>query len=264
MKLTRKRIYEILDTLRENDKVSAGYDFLMIATILLSIVPLTFKESNLFFEIIDKLTVSVFIIDYILRIATADFKLRRGALSFLLYPFTFMALVDLVSILSSFNVVAAGMKTLKLFRLVRAFRAFRVVKAFKVLRYSKSIGVIVNVMKEQREPLIAVGSLAIGYILIAALIIFNVEPDTFNNYFDAIYWATISLTTMGYGDIYPVTTAGRVVTMVSSFVGIAIVALPSGIITAGYMSELRRLNGAEESAQPTVLGTKPGSYPTDM
>ena len=86
----------------------------------------------------------------------------------------------------------------------------------------------------------AVCSLAVGYVLISALIIFNVEPDTFSNFFEAIYWATVSLTTMGYGDIYPVTTAGRIVTMVSSFVGIAIVALPAGIITAGYMEQIRK------------------------
>ena len=73
---------------------------------------------------------------------------------------------------------------------------------------------------------------------IAALVIFNVEPDSFNSFFDAIYWATVSLTTVGYGDIYPITTIGRVVTMVSSVFGIAIVALPAGVITAGYMKEI--------------------------
>ena len=82
--------------------------------------------------------------------------------------------------------------------------------------------------------------LAAAYIVICALIIFNVEPDTFDNFFSAIYWATVSLTTMGYGDIYPVSTIGRVVTMLSSFVGIAIVALPAGIITAGYMDEIKK------------------------
>ena len=72
----------------------------------------------------------------------------------------------------------------------------------------------------------------------SALVIFNVEPESFNTFFDAIYWATVSLTTMGYGDIYPVTTLGRIVTMVSSIFGIAIIALPAGIITAGFMEQL--------------------------
>ncbi len=83
--------------------------------------------------------------------------------------------------------------------------------------------------------MIAVLYLAIGYIFVCALIIFNVEPDSFNTFFDAI---TISLTTVGYGDIYPITTLGRIITMVSSFMGIVIVALPAGIITAGYMKEI--------------------------
>ena len=85
--------------------------------------------------------------------------------------------------------------------------------------------------------------MAFAYVLVSALIVFNVEPDSFNNYFDAVYWATVSLTTMGYGDIYPVTTAGRIVTMISSFMGIAIVALPAGIITSGMMDEI---NSAKE------------------
>ena len=71
-----------------------------------------------------------------------------------------------------------------------------------------------------------------------ALIVFNIELNSFKNFFDAIYWATVSLTTMGYGDIYPVTSIGCFVTMISAVLGIAIIALPSGIITAGYMKEL--------------------------
>ena len=71
-----------------------------------------------------------------------------------------------------------------------------------------------------------------------AIVVFNVEPDTFGTFFDALYWATVSLTTVGYGDIYPVSTIGRLLAMVSSIFGIAIVALPAGIITAGYMSAI--------------------------
>lgn len=84
--------------------------------------------------------------------------------------------------------------------------------------------------------------LAIGYILITALIMFNIEPDTFKDFFDAIYWATVSLTTVGYGDIYAVSDVGKVITMISPLFGIAIVALPAGIITAGYMEEIKRNN----------------------
>lgn len=86
--------------------------------------------------------------------------------------------------------------------------------------------------------MLAVCTLVIVYILTAALLIFNAEPETFGNFFDAIYWATISITTVGYGDICPVTMIGQFITMISSIFGIAVVALPSSIITAGYMKEL--------------------------
>ena len=82
--------------------------------------------------------------------------------------------------------------------------------------------------------------MAVAYILISALVIYNVEPESFETFFDALYWATISLTTVGYGDIYPITTIGRIVTMISSAFGIAIIALPSGVITAGYLEEISK------------------------
>ena len=120
-------------------------------------------------------------------------------------------------------------------------KAFR---ALKLARYSHSVEIILNVIKNKKEALLTVGGFAIGYIFIAALVIFNVEPDSFGTFLDALYWACVSLTTVGYGDIYPVSTSGRLVTMFSSFVGIAIVALPSGIITAGYMGEIHKVREA--------------------
>ena len=104
-------------------------------------------------------------------------------------------------------------------------------------------------MKKSKDALMAVCVLAFGYILISALVIYNVEPDTFDNFFDAFYWATVSLTTVGYGDIYPVSVLGRIITMISSIFGIAIVALPAGIITAGYMSEIEGRNKDENESE---------------
>ena len=151
------------------------------------------------------------------------------------YPFTPWAIIDLVSILPAINVLNNGFKLFRLFRIIRTLRVFRV---FKALRYSKSIIVIVDVIKRSKDALYAVCTFAVAYTIITALIIFNVEGDTFTTFFDAIYWATVSLTTVGYGDIYPVTTAGKIITMISSIFGIAIVALPAGIITAGYMDAI--------------------------
>ena len=232
----RKKLFDIIELAAGENKASAVYDSIMIIVITASLVPLAFKETTPFLTMLDYVTAAVFILDYALRMYTADLKLRKGAVSFLLYPFTPLAIIDLLCILPTFAGIGGGIRVLKAIRFARAFRVFR---AFKMLRYSKSISIIIDVIKEQKAPLIAVGTLAIGYVVLSALIIFNVEPDSFANFFEAVYWATVSLTTVGYGDIYPVSTAGRIITMLSSLFGIAIVALPSGIITAGYMARVR-------------------------
>lgn len=240
----RKRAFEVIEVSKDNDILSSIYDVFMMIAIIASLIPLAFKSEYYLFNIVDKICVSIFIIDYILRLITADYKYNKhSAVSFIRYPFSFMALIDIISILPSLSALNSSFKVLRVMRMVRALRVLRV---FKAARYSKSLRIIASVFKKSKEPLAAVGSLAIVYVLVSALIIINVEPESFNNYFDAVYWATVSLTTMGYGDIYPVTVIGRCVTMISSIFGIAIVALPSGIITAGYMSEITK-NDNEES-----------------
>ena len=153
-----------------------------------------------------------------------------------------MAIIDLLSILPSLTVMAKGYRLLKIFRLLRTFKVFRVFKAF---RYSKNINMVVNVFKKQKDSLLVVCAFAIGYILVSALVMFNAEPETFETMYDAIYWATISLTTVGYGDVYATTSIGKFITMVSAILGIAIVALPAGIIIAGYQDELNEMKSNE-------------------
>ena len=232
----KKRIYEIIEVSKEDDKASHVYDLVMMFIIFISIIPLALKTESHLFNMIDSISVFIFIIAYFLRWMTANLKYQDNRIiSYLKYPFSFIAIIDLLSILPSISLLNKGFKALKTIRLIRTFRVLRIFKSF---RYSKNIQIIIQVGKNSKDALITVLYLAIGYIIVYALVIFNVEPNTFHTFFDAIYWATISLTTVGYGDIYPVTTLGRMITMVSSFMGIPIVALPAGIITAGYMKEI--------------------------
>ena len=127
----RERIFQIIEVGEEDDKLSRAYDFFMMATIIISIIPLWSHKDTLAFGIIDKITVVVFIADYVMRLLTADLKLKRGAISFLLYPFTVMALIDLLSILPSITVLKKGFRLLKIFRLMRTFKVFRIFKAFR-------------------------------------------------------------------------------------------------------------------------------------
>lgn len=231
----RERIFLTIEPTAEYSRANTLYSTAMMVIIVISLLPLAFKQTNAVFTAIEWICAVIFVGDYILRLWTADYKLHKGKLSFLLFPFTPMAVIDLLALLPVFVSVSGGLKVLKVFRLLRTFRVLR---AFKVIRYSKNIIIICNVIRRQRTALYAVATLAIGYILVSALVIFNIEPDTFGSFFDAIYWATVSLTTVGYGDIFPTSAMGRLVAMISSFIGIAIVALPAGIITAGYMEEI--------------------------
>lgn len=225
----RKKIYNILNK-------NAIYDTFMFTVIIMSIIPLAFVKQQSWMTLIDRITVIIFIVDYILRWFVAD-KLSNKLNKLILYPLTPMAIIDLLSILPSITLLNSSFKLLKIFRL---FRSLRLLKILKLVRYSKSITMICNVFKKQKETFITILVMAITYILVSALVIINVEPETFPTYFDALYWATISLTTVGYGDVYAVTTIGKIITMISSFLGIAVVALPAGIITSGLMDELSK------------------------
>ncbi len=242
----RKRLFEIIEVGSEHDRQSQIYDCFMMIVIIISIIPLWTHSEHPFFIVIDRVTVGSFIIDYILRWITADYKLKHGLLSFTLYPFSVMAIIDLLSILPSITVLQRGYRLLKIFRLMRTFKVFRVFKAF---RYSKNIMLIVNVFRKQKDSLMVVGGFALAYVIISALVIFNAEPETFPTMYDAIYWATISLTTVGYGDVYATTSIGKFITMVSAVLGIAIVALPAGIIITGYQDELNEMRKEKKNGR---------------
>lgn len=121
----RSRIYEIIEVSEDSDNISKAYDVFMIITIIVSLIPLCFRTQTSVLMAMDRITVSIFIIDYILRFITADYKLKQGAGSFIRYPFTPFAIIDLLCILPTLTAVNSGFKVLKIFRLMRTFRCFR-------------------------------------------------------------------------------------------------------------------------------------------
>ncbi|MDE6854248.1 MAG: ion transporter [Muribaculaceae bacterium] len=239
--MLRQKIYNIIN--RDHKGMWAGrvYDWYMLVMIIASIVPLMFIEDYPVFRIIEIVTVTAFIVDYIIRWYTSTLLIKRGWLSYVIYPFTPMAIVDLLSILPGLNLISPEFKLLRLTRLLK------IVRLLKIFRYSDKITIFLHVLKKERQVLLSVLMLALFYIFLTALVMFNAEPHinpetgeaTFRSFFDALYWATVTLTTVGYGDLCPVTNIGRVVSMLSSLFGVAIIALPSGVITASYLEELR-------------------------
>jgi voltage-gated potassium channel len=214
----------------------------MVITIIVSLLPLMFMEQHRVFWYTELISTIIFVIDYILRWLTADLKMRKGVVSFFLYPFTFMAIIDLMSILPAISLIDPAFK---LFRFTRLLRLTRVLKMFSI---SSKLRLFLSILYKERQVLSSVFILALLYIFVTALVLFNVEPHvnpytgqpTFRSFFDALYWATVTLTTVGYGDMCPVTDIGRFVSMLSSLFGVAIIALPSGVITARYLDELKK------------------------
>lgn len=246
--MLKQKIYNLINKDKKNQISSRIYDWYMLVMILASIVPLMFIEDYRIFGLIEVVTVVAFISDYILRWFASPIQLKKGWISYLVYPFTPMAIIDLLSILPGLNLMNASFKLLRLTRLLK------IVRLLKITRYSSKIAMFLNVLKKERHVLFGVLLLAMFYIFITALVMFNAEPhinpttgeETFHSFFDALYWATVTLTTVGYGDLCPVTDMGRVVSMLSSLFGVAIIALPSGVITASYLEELRELRIRKE------------------
>lgn len=233
IRAVRRLIFSVVVGNDEDEKRLSHklYTLFMTFIIILSLVPLAFRETSPVLEVIDYTCVVIFIFDYLCRWATADIKYKGGIGSVLTYPFRPMAIIDLMSILPTFTAVS------NTFTLCRATRLVKTIRLLKVARFSKDIELFFSVIAEKRVVLYSVLGVAALYILFTALLMFNID-DTFDNFFDAIYWSTTTLTTVGYGDIVPQNTFGRVLTMLSSIVGIAIIALPSGIITASYLKAL--------------------------
>ena len=251
----RVRLTQILEPAENGaeDKLSFAYDVAMVLAIAVGIMPLMFKGATPVLDLFETISLILFIIDYLLRWFTADIHGKhKGWVAFVVYPFTLGAIIDLLSILPSLLKVLNP--TFKLFRLSRLFKILRF---FRLIRYYEPLQIIMSVLRKEGRTLFAVVGLALTYIFITALVMFNAEYEVelsggrvmFNTIFDAIYWSACTLTTVGYGDIYPVSNIGRVISMVSAIVGVAVVALPSGIITAGYMDELNMRRKLKDEAR---------------
>lgn len=230
----RLRLFQIVHRAQSNDQVSKWYDYFIVSVAFISIVPLMFKTEHLtpeisaFLRYLDIITVFILFSDYIFRWITYDIKSGIGAKAFIVYPFTPVAIIDLLSILPSFTILNDGLKFLRVLRMVR------------IMRMLPGLTILTNVFIRERKALLSVVLFICVYIFTVGLIMFTVEPTMFQTFLDALYWSTTALATIGYGDITPASAWGKALATISSIVGIAVVAFPAGIITAGYIAQLQK------------------------
>ncbi len=232
----RTRIYEIVARPKRGDNASCLYDLFIVVVSIASILPIIFRADSIgefgehALSTVDVVAVYILCFDYLLNWMTYDIaRGKRGKWTeFLKYPFTFTAIINLLSILPTLNLLPSGFLFLRALRIIRLFR------------YSKHLTVIVNVFVHERKTLGSAVVLALAFIFTTALLMFTFEPTTFDNFVDALYWSTITLTTIGFGDITPVSDLGYILTSVTSIVGIFILALPAGIMTGGFLQQLRQ------------------------
>ena len=240
------RLYEIVEVGAAHDALSRSYDFLGVFCILLNLIIsilMTFDDlaaayTPLFSGIV-LVTVVFFGIDYLLRLVTARF-LHPGktpAHAALLYAVSFLGIIDLLSFLPYLLPVflPGGIIAFRLFRLARIFRLFR------ISSYYDSLAVIRDVLRAKRQQLLSSIFIILVLMLAASLCMYSLEhdaqPEVFRNAFSGIWWAVSTLLTVGYGDIYPITTAGKVFSILLTFLGVGMVAIPTGIISAGFVEQ---------------------------
>ncbi len=246
--MSRERVFRIIQIGSKDDLPSRAFDMFISATIIVNILAMfleTFDELSAFssvFVIAEAVTVGIFCIEYLLRIWTADLlypdlSRPRAVLRFL---YSFDGIVDLLTILP-----------MSMFSGFVAFRMLRVVRIFHLFRINAnddSFTVITGVLKEKRNQIISSVFIIIVLILASSLGIYSAEheaqPDVYRNAFSGIWWSVATLLTVGYGDIYPITVMGRIMAIVITFLGVGVVAIPTGIISAGFVEQYTRRENA--------------------
>ena len=240
----KKRVFEIISKAEDGDRVSAVFDWCIMGLIALSVLTIIlesfasiYNQWHPVFHVLEVITVIVFTVEYLLRIWTADLLYPESKHPRLRYCFSFMAVIDLLAIVHLYLPVFF-VADLRFLRMMRLFRLFRLLRVFKLGRYFEAFQVIVRVIRESGPQLVMSVVICFFVILFSAIVMYTVEhpvqPEQFPNVISSLWWAMCTLTTVGYGDVYPVTAVGRLFASFISLVGIGIIAIPTGIIAAGF------------------------------
>lgn len=245
MKKIRERIFHIIQIGDKSDLPSRVFDIFIVFVICFNIAATlfaTFEESTPYKNVIDQIetvTVIIFTIEYILRIWTADFLYPKKSkfVAILTFIFSFYGIVDFLTFFPFYLpiVFPAGIVALRVFRVIRIF------KLFKINPNYDAFNAIVDVINEKKNQILSSFCMILILMLASSLCMYSLEheaqPENFRNAFSGVWWSVSTLLTVGYGDIYPVTVLGKIMAIFISFLGVGMVAIPTGIISAGFVEQ---------------------------
>ena len=251
----KKRIHEILEVTAAGDAASRIFDIFIVTLIFLNVLAVILEtidklsiQFSQFFRIFEVFSVIIFTLEYILRVwsCTKDPKFKSslsGRIRFILTP---LLLVDLFAILPFYLPMFIPFDL----RFIRAIRLIRLFRLFKLGRYSAAIKLFGRVLKAKKEELFIAAFALFILLTISSSLLYYVEhkaqPEVFSSIPAAMWWGVATLTTVGYGDIYPVTALGKFLGAIISLLGIGLFAMPAGILSAGFIEEIRK---AKETAK---------------
>lgn len=229
---------------KKDDAASMTFDILLIVVIFTNIIAMflqTFSSLSYLHDackVVEYITVGFFCIEYILRIATADFLYpdKRKPLAVIRFLLSFDGIVDLFTIIPAFFLT--GFVVFRLLRVVRILHLFRINSQYD------SFNVIKTVLYNKRNQIFSSVFIILILMLASSLGIYSVEhqaqPEAFENAFSGIWWSVSAMLTVGYGDIYPITVVGQIMAIFIAFLGVGVVAIPTGIISAGFVEQYQK------------------------
>lgn len=249
IKKIKERLYEILEIAAVGDIPSKLFDIFIMALITLNVIAVILatvekfdSQYQYYFRIFEIFSVTIFTIEYLLRLwtCTINKNFRNSITGRIRYMLTPLAIIDLLAILPFYLPMIIPLDL----RFIRAVRLFRLFRLFKMGRYSKAVFILKKVLKEKKEELVLIIFVIFLLLIIFSSLMYFIEkeaqPEAFSNIPEAMWWGIITLTTVGYGDVYPITPLGKILGALIAFLGIGMFALPAGILGSGLVEVVRK------------------------
>ena len=261
----KQRIFDVIQISGGTDGASRAFDWIIIILILLSIVITTAQTFvlpdvwNRFLDVLDAVCMIAFTFEYVLRLWTADLLYPSSRHPYLKFLFSLSGLIDLFSFLPFYlsDLIPAGMVVFRLVRVARILRLFR------INRYLDPVSAILSVLQQKASLIFASWFLVFVLMFSSSLLLYYAEhdaqPDVFENAFSGLWWSVSTLSTTGYGDIYPVTLLGKTLSIIITLLGMCLVAIPTGILTAGFMEAAGGHSDPASVSSDPPAGTKGAS-----